>query len=324
MSKVKTTILTGFLGAGKTTLLNNLLAKSPGERIAVIINEYGEVGIDGQLVVETQDEIVELNNGCLCCTVRSDLISAIRGLIGSGRRLDRIIIETSGLADPAPVIQSFILDEILSQHLQLDAIVTIVDARHIERHLGLDEAMEQISFADVLLLNKIDLEPEEKISNLETTLRRLNPLARIIRTQSSAVDPALVLDIGAFDLKNILSLDPNLLDEHDHEHDRSIGCTAIREGGALDQVAFNGWLTKLVQAIGNDLFRVKGVLNFSGEARRYVFHGVHMTLDGRPGRVWSPSKRRLNEIVFIGRNLDERSLRDGFMNCLVQERVLAS
>ncbi|NEH57688.1 GTP-binding protein [Rhizobium leguminosarum] len=324
MSKLKTTILTGFLGAGKTTLLNRILTLGSTERVAVIVNEYGEVGIDGQLVVQTKDEIVELNNGCICCTVRDDLIAAIRSLLASGRPIDRFIIETSGLADPAPVIQSFILDEVLSARLELDAIVTVVDARYISRQLSQEEAVEQISFADVLLLNKIDLEDEYRLIEIERDLTRRNPLARIIRTSSCDVELADVLGIGAFDLKNILAIDPNILDEHAHEHDQTIGCVAIRDYGALDPVALNGWLTRLVQEIGTDLFRMKGVLNFAGEARRYVFHGVHMTLEGRPGKMWQPFEARVSDMVFIGRNLDEGGLREGFRSCLAMPHALAS
>lgn len=324
MRKIPTTILTGFLGAGKTTLLNRILSQSGAERIAVIVNEYGDVGIDGQLVIDTQETVVELNNGCICCTVRDDLITAIQDLLKSGRPIDRFIIETSGLADPAPVIQSFMLDDTLSARLELDAIVTVVDARHVDRQLSQEEAMEQISFANLLLLNKIDLEDEAHLQKVERDLRRLNPLARIIRTRSCAVDLKEVLNLGAFDLKTVLSIDPQLLEEHDHEHDQSIGCVAIREHQPLDPAALNGWLNKLVQSIGSDLFRMKGVLNFEGEARRYVFHSVHMTLEGRPGKPWLTAETRLSEIVFIGRNLDEAMLRDGFRDCLSLPQAIAS
>lgn len=323
MIKLKTTILTGFLGAGKTTLLNNLLEERANERIAVIVNEYGEVGIDGQLIVETKDDIIELNNGCICCTVRDDLIVAIKDLLASGRKIDRFIIETSGLADPAPVIQSFILDDVISSRLELDAIVTVVDARHVERHLTHDEAVEQISFADLVLLNKIDLEPPEKLVEVERSIRRLNPLAEIVRTQSCVIPAKEVLDRSAFDLRNILAIDPAILEDHEHEHDQSIGCVAVREHEALDPVAFNRWLNRLVQDRGADLFRMKGVLNFSDEVRRYVFHGIHMTLEGRPGRPWGQSER-VSEIVFIGRGLDAEQLRAGVASCIAEATALAS
>ncbi|MDR7145059.1 GTP-binding protein [Rhizobium sp. BE258] len=323
MSKIKTTIITGFLGAGKTTLLNRILTETESERVAVIVNEYGEVGIDGKLVVSTQDDVVELNNGCICCTVRDDLISAIHGLLRSGRQIDRFVIETSGLADPAPVIQSFILDEMLSARLQLDAILTVVDARHIERQLAQDEAVEQISFADLILLNKVDLESEEHAAQTERTIRLLNPLAKIVCTSRCNIEPREILDIGAFDLKNILNIDPFVLDDHEHEHDQAVSCVAFKETSPLDPTLFNGWLSRLTQEIGQDLFRMKGVINFANEARRYVFHGVHMTLEGRPGKPWM-SDERLTEIVFIGRNLDEAMLRHGFLSCRMPLPALAS
>jgi G3E family GTPase len=324
MRKIPVTIITGFLGAGKTTLLNKIVEGAAGQRLAIVVNEYGEVGIDGQLVVETKDEVVELNNGCICCTVRSDLITALTRLVSTSGPLDRIVIETSGLADPAPVIQSFVLEEELKARLKIDAIVTVVDALHLPHQLSQDEAVEQIAFADLLLLNKADLVDSEGLSTIEQRVRALNPLAKIVRTKTCDIDPNEVLGIGAFDLNNILAIDPNILEEHDHEHDDAVGCVAIVDERPLDPAAFNAWLNRLVQEIGPDLFRMKGVLSFPGEARRYVFHGVHMTLEGRPGKPWKPTDLRKSELVFIGRNLDEAALRSGFEACLAAPRALAS
>jgi G3E family GTPase len=310
------TVLTGFLGAGKTTLLNRILAERPSERIAVIINEFGEVGVDGQLVTTTPETVVEINNGCVCCTVRGDLVTALTGLVVDGRRFDRLIIETSGLADPAPVIQSFVLDETLRQNFALDAIVTVADARHLRQQLDYDEAREQIAFADVLLLNKTDLVPSDALDSVGTELRRLNCLARIHPTRDCAIALAQVLDVGAFDLKNVLAIEPNLLGEHAHEHDQDIACVAVRLSGGIDPVAFNRWLYALVQSKGRDLLRLKGIVDLEGERRRFVLHGVHMTLDGRPGRAWDVGEERRSEIVFIGRNLEPEQLCAGVAACL--------
>ena len=317
MRTIPTTVLTGFLGAGKTTLLNHILAGPGAGRVAVVVNEFGDVGIDGQLATPTAETIIEINNGCVCCKVRGDLIEALGHLLSSGIAFDRMVIETSGLADPAPIIQSFVLDEVLRGHFALDAIVTVVDARHFAMHLEHDEAREQIAFADVVLLNKVDLEMPSQIDIVETEIRRLNPLAIIHRTRDCALPLGDVLDVGAFDLKNLLSLDPALLDEHAHEHDASIGCVAIRYSGGLDDIKVNRWLNTLVIEKGRDLLRLKGILHIAGQNRRFVFHGVHMTLDGRPGRPWKRTDERINEIVFIGRNLDAATLRAGIEDCRV-------
>jgi G3E family GTPase len=312
---IPTTVLTGFLGAGKTTLLNHILSRQNMRRVAVIVNEFGEVGIDGQLVIGIDEDILELNNGCICCTVRGDLTRAVANLRTSGRAIDHILIETTGLADPAPVIQSFILDETLRSATELDAIVTVVDAQYIVEQLHNEQAREQVAFADVILINKVDLVSECSIAEIGRLIRSLNPLARIHNTTNCEIDLGFVLDVRAFDLKNALRLDPQLLADSTHEHDADISCVSIREPGAVDATLLTRWLNQLVQTQGKDLLRIKGIVHLEGESRRFVFHGVHMTLDGRPGRPWKAEEPRTSELVFIGRNLDAAALRSGFAGC---------
>ena len=316
-SRPPATILTGFLGAGKTTLLNRILEGNTGKKIAVIVNEFGEIGIEHELVARSDEEIIELNNGCLCCTVRGDLIRIVEEIFERYGDIDHLVIETTGLADPGPVIQSFMVDDRMQSRVMLDAIVTAVDCRHVWTQLESHEAQEQIAFADIVLLNKIDLVSNEEVDRVERRVRAMNRFARIYRTERSAVALNRLLGIAAFDLKNILSVAPDVLDEEDHKHDATVSSVCIACQGAVDGARFNKWMFDLVQARGADLLRMKGILDLDAAARRFVFQGVHMTLEGRPGRPWLPAEPRRNELVFIGRDLDRRMLEAGLAGCLM-------
>ncbi len=318
LRKIPVTVLTGYLGAGKTTLLNHILTADHGQKIAVIVNEFGEVGIDHQLVIGTDEEIFEMNNGCICCTVRGDLIRMIGKLLERREQFDVLVIETTGLADPAPVIQSFFVDEVLHAETVLDAVVTVVDAKHIWDHWDSSEAQEQIAFADVVILNKIDLVSPTILEELEKRIRGMNAIAKLHRTRNCAIDLNQLLGLKAFDLKQALSIDPQFLTEDAHDHDSSIASVAITTSGRYSSVQVNRWLYQLVQDQGADIFRMKGILNLDDADRRFVFQGVHMTLDGRPGKAWRLGELRQNELVFIGRNLDEQQLKAGFEACRLE------
>ncbi|MUG98501.1 GTP-binding protein [Scytonema sp. UIC 10036] len=315
IDSVPVTVLTGYLGAGKTTLLNRILTYEHGKKVAVIVNEFGEVGIDNQLVIDADEEIFEMNNGCICCTVRGDLIRIIGNLMKRRDRFDHLVIETTGLADPAPVIQTFFVDEDMRDKLNLDAVVTVVDAKHIWQHWDADEAQEQIAFADVILLNKVDLVSPEEVEELERRIRGMNAMAKIYRTQNSEVSMDALLGVQAFDLDRALEIDPNFLGEDAHEHDESVYSIALVEQSALDGDKLNNWLGELLRTQGQDIFRMKGILNIAGEDNRFVFQGVHMLFDGKPDRPWKPGETRKNELVFIGRNLDEAQLKQDFLAC---------
>ena len=309
-------VITGYLGAGKTTLLNRILTHKHGNKIAVIVNEFGDVGIDSQLVVGADEEILEMNNGCICCTVRGDLIRIFGNLIARREKFDYLVIETTGLADPGPVIQSFFVDEVMRSQTKLDAVVTVVDTKHIWNHWDSSEAQEQIAFADVILLNKIDLVPSEQLEELEKRIQTMNAFAKLYRTQNCELSIDLILGIQAFDLKNALSIDSELLNENTHEHDDTVSSISIVENGTVNSNKFTTWLNQIIQVQGRNIFRMKGILNVDDEERRFVCQGVHMLIDGRPGQPWKPDEIRKNEIVFIGRDLDKIILEKGFQNCL--------
>jgi G3E family GTPase len=311
------TVLTGYLGAGKTTLLNRLLTKEHGKRYAVIVNEFGEIGIDNELVVDADEEVFEMNNGCICCTVRGDLIRIIGNLLKRKGRFDAILIETTGLADPAPVAQTFFVDEEVRAVAKLDSIVTVVDAQNVLARLDdSHEAAEQIAFADVILLNKSDLVPTDALAALESRLRTINPTAVIHRTERCEIDPTDILDRRAFDLDRILAIEPDFLGEDTHEHDDAVTSVALRETRPLDVNKFNDWIRVLLRDKGQDILRSKGILDFKGNPNRFIFQGVHMLTEGDEGKSWGRGEARDSKLVFIGRDLDAAELKAGFTACV--------
>jgi G3E family GTPase len=317
--KIPVTVISGFLGAGKTTLVNHLLSQNKQYRIGVVVNEFGEVGIDGQLIVADQEALIEINNGCVCCTVRADLVASVKQMLAlAGNRLDRLIIETSGLADPAPVLQTFLADPDLREQVDLESVVTVVDALHLRGQLGDEIVREQIAFADTLILNKSDLVSAESMADLGRQVRLINSTAVLVPTSHSQVPVDALLGTKRFSLPNLLMLEPEILEEdgHDHEHDASISSCSVVTSGALDPDRFNRWVNQLVQDQGQQLMRMKGLLNFASEARRFHFHSVHMLLEAMPGKRWQADETRDNRFVFIGRDLDSEQLRQGFLDCL--------
>ena len=343
-SPIPVTVLTGYLGAGKTTLLNRILTEDHGKRYAVIVNEFGEIGIDNDLIVDADEEVFEMNNGCVCCTVRGDLIRIVNGLMrrqtASGKGgFDAIIVETTGLADPGPVAQTFFVDEEVKAKTKLDSVTTVVDAKHVLLRIAdSKEAREQIAFADQIVLNKADLVTEDELREVEARLKRLNPLAPIHRATKSNVPLDTILGRGGFDLDRITELEPEFLnpahgepghvhdddcdhDHHGHDHhhhgghtheDQDIKGVSLTLDRPIDGQKITRWLNEVLQAQGPDILRAKGIVDVKGEDKRLVFQAVHMILDGDLQREWKPEERRYSRMVFIGRNLDEAKLRQGF------------
>jgi G3E family GTPase len=333
--KVPVTVLTGYLGAGKTTLLNRILSEPHGKKYAVIVNEFGEIGI-----VNADEEIFEMNNGCICCTVRGDLVRIIDGLMRRKGKFDAIIVETTGLADPAPVAQTFFMDENVGAKTKLDAVVTVADAKWLKDRLkDAPEAKNQIAFADVILLNKTDLVSKDELADVEGRIRAINPYAKVHKTERSKIAIDQVLDRNAFDLDRILAIEPDFLEgeEHDHDHhhhdhdhghhhhhggglkhyhDEDMQSVALKTDKPLNPDKFFPWIQKLVAEDGPKILRCKGILNFKNDPERFVFQGVHMILDGDHQRPWKDGETRDSRVVFIGRDLPEEKIKSGFESCV--------
>ncbi len=349
---IPVTVLTGFLGAGKTTLLNHLLTQNHGYKCAIIINEFGEISIDNQLVVGVDEEILELNNGCLCCRVRGDLIKSLEGLLQKQKRFDYVLIETTGLADPSPVVHTFKASD-LADRMRLDGVITVVDARHLEKELNdAPEPMQQIAFADVILLNKTDLVSPDELEKVEARIRKINSLATLHRTTNSKIEPAKIFNLKARELTANFVMPEAVTHTHSHDHDHDHKCDAdcdhdhehghahdhghahhhpdhehghhddsvssfyLSDDRPLDLKKVEAWLTEIMRDIGANMYRSKGILQIQGQAKRVVFQGVQTLFDAKPDRLWKVGEKKVSQLVFIGKDLDEAKIRRGFAGCI--------
>ena len=339
---IPVTVLTGFLGAGKTTLLNHLLSQKHGYKCAIIINEFGEISIDNQLVVGVDEDIIELNNGCLCCRVRGDLIKSLEALVQKQKRFDYVLIETTGLADPSPIVHTFKASD-LGDKMRLDGIITVVDARHLEKELeDSPEPASQIAFADVILLNKTDLVSPADLERVEGRIRHVNSLATLHRTHNSQIEPAKIFNLKARELGGNFSMPESVVQHahhHDHDHDCGPGCDHdhshdhehghphhhhdesvtsfyLSDDRPLDLKKIETWLTEIIRELGSNIYRSKGILQIQGQAKRVVFQGVQTMFDAKPDRLWNVGEKKVSQLVFIGKDLDEAKIRRGFAACV--------
>ena len=321
--KIPVTVLTGFLGSGKTTLLNNILTEEHGHKIAVIINEFGEIGIDGDLVIKDEDSVLELANGCLCCTVKGDLTRIVLDLIKSGKEFEHLVIETTGIANPAPVAEVFYFDPMINSKFYVNGIVTLVDSVNVDKHLDdNEECYKQIAFADLILVNKTDLVDEDRLKDIDKIVKLVNPMAEQIRCSQANVDVSRIL--------NVESLHERLLSEesgeskvhddhhkhHGHEHDSPIMSLSISVKGKINQAKLRYWLGTLLFDKSDTVYRMKGIINVADRKEKLIFQSVHRLFEDKVGPVWKDNEERISKIVFIGENLDKTELTDGFMEAV--------